>query len=514
MADVFISYAREDKGSAEKLRHYFEEQGYDVFWDDDIRTGDTWPPILETHLDQAKCIVVLWSPNSIDSDWVNYEAERGGNRQVLLTAKITDCEPRQQYAEKQFADLRGWTGDRPPEGMLGLESRIRELIDESIARGQRRKADGTLILAQKKAKTEHISISDHARDLHEILRQLNSAPEATRAFIENGYRELQSAQHAARFVLADRAPETHYAAAADHFKNALDAMADMKKRPARDGRSIEYFLLMERANSLALSEPVKGPKFEEALGIYRSLTSRDRADVFVNFRLGCALARNAHDEHSIHEAIKVLQQASRLTQSSQPKHKGADDILAEGRWIVSEISRQMGICHWRLSQIFGESSIRGQGALDDAIKYTTEACAKGIPPATVDPGDDAINELMTFTVIKATGNLTYLYAARLRSGRGSEGDKEAIRKLIAMLRAREQWNIVENQINIIDSIAYGAATIGEWKIASEQANMNLQSLDRLAASGGLSAEDRSNRARAQEIAFFSALFLDGRVKMN
>ena len=41
MADVFISYAREDRAKAQQLAKVLEEKGWSVWWDPEISPGKT-----------------------------------------------------------------------------------------------------------------------------------------------------------------------------------------------------------------------------------------------------------------------------------------------------------------------------------------------------------------------------------------------------------------------------------------------------------------------------------------
>jgi len=59
MSDIFISYARQDKAIVKKLAAVFEEQGWSVFWDAHIRTGETFDTVIEQELNATHCVVVL-----------------------------------------------------------------------------------------------------------------------------------------------------------------------------------------------------------------------------------------------------------------------------------------------------------------------------------------------------------------------------------------------------------------------------------------------------------------------
>ena len=43
MSDIFISYAREDRPRVEHLAAAFEQRGWAVWWDPDIRRRGLWP---------------------------------------------------------------------------------------------------------------------------------------------------------------------------------------------------------------------------------------------------------------------------------------------------------------------------------------------------------------------------------------------------------------------------------------------------------------------------------------
>ena len=74
MTDVFVSYAREDRERVAPLVEALEARGWSVWWDREILAGKTWDKVLGVELDRARCIVVVWSVTSIESEWVREEA--------------------------------------------------------------------------------------------------------------------------------------------------------------------------------------------------------------------------------------------------------------------------------------------------------------------------------------------------------------------------------------------------------------------------------------------------------
>jgi hypothetical protein len=88
MADVFLSYAREDRQRAAKIAQALEARGCSVWWDGRLGYGKSFHRLIKQELDASRCVVVLWSRASVDSDWVLSEAAEGKRRQILLPAII------------------------------------------------------------------------------------------------------------------------------------------------------------------------------------------------------------------------------------------------------------------------------------------------------------------------------------------------------------------------------------------------------------------------------------------
>jgi len=120
MADVFISYAREDRESAERLAKAFAARGWSVWWDREILAGRHFDEAIERELALARCVVVLWSMHSIGSEWVKNEAADGAERDVLVPASLDRLRPPLEFRRRQSADLTGWTGDDEHMGFEGL----------------------------------------------------------------------------------------------------------------------------------------------------------------------------------------------------------------------------------------------------------------------------------------------------------------------------------------------------------------------------------------------------------
>ena len=70
---IFLSYAHTDKARAQRLASALEHSGYTVWWDAMIEGGSRFARSIDDALAKADAVVVLWSKNSIESDWVRDE---------------------------------------------------------------------------------------------------------------------------------------------------------------------------------------------------------------------------------------------------------------------------------------------------------------------------------------------------------------------------------------------------------------------------------------------------------
>ena len=109
MADIFLSYAREDRATAGDLARAFEGFGFSVWWDRQIPHGKNYRQVIQTELAAAKCVLVLWSLNSVDSEFVHDEAGLARKFDKLIPARIRpESDPALGFGQTQTADLTDW----------------------------------------------------------------------------------------------------------------------------------------------------------------------------------------------------------------------------------------------------------------------------------------------------------------------------------------------------------------------------------------------------------------------
>ena len=108
MAQLFLSYAREDRECAELFARALSSRGWTVWWDRRIQVGRSFSEVIEHELEVAQCVIVLWSRHSVMSDWVQSEAAEAARRRVLVPVRIEDVRPPLEFRRLHTADLLEW----------------------------------------------------------------------------------------------------------------------------------------------------------------------------------------------------------------------------------------------------------------------------------------------------------------------------------------------------------------------------------------------------------------------
>jgi hypothetical protein len=132
MADVFVSYTRDDEPKARQLANTLTAHGWDVWWDRHIPLGHDFSEVIQHQLEQAACVVVLWSRASITSEYVRDEATVAKERAALVPALIDDVRPPLGFRQRQVANLARWSGDIRDPDYLSLIDAIARLVPRPV----------------------------------------------------------------------------------------------------------------------------------------------------------------------------------------------------------------------------------------------------------------------------------------------------------------------------------------------------------------------------------------------
>jgi tetratricopeptide (TPR) repeat protein len=128
MADVFLSYKREDRDKVRPLVDSLLGRGWSVWWDNRIGAGESWDQVIEAELKAAKCVLVVWSKRSIESDWVRAEAHDARDRRCLIPVIIDGVTPPSIFKMLQATDLSSWKGDRDDPNFAHVCAGIARLV--------------------------------------------------------------------------------------------------------------------------------------------------------------------------------------------------------------------------------------------------------------------------------------------------------------------------------------------------------------------------------------------------
>ena len=122
MNEVFISYKREDEARVGRLVTALVGTGLSVWWDRGLAGGESWRVQIQTALDAAKCVIVIWTRESVGAagDFVRDEAGQAKQRGVLVPVLFDKVAPPLGFGEIQAVDLTGWKGSSRDPFFLDL----------------------------------------------------------------------------------------------------------------------------------------------------------------------------------------------------------------------------------------------------------------------------------------------------------------------------------------------------------------------------------------------------------
>ena len=131
--DIFLSYARTDRDVARLFAERFVDEGFTVWWDASLHSGETFDEVIEQKLRDSKAVVVLWSPRSVASRWVRAEATQADRKNKLAPAIIEPCDRPIIFELTHAAELSGWAGDTSDRRWRVFMEDLRHLLESRSA---------------------------------------------------------------------------------------------------------------------------------------------------------------------------------------------------------------------------------------------------------------------------------------------------------------------------------------------------------------------------------------------
>ena len=176
MSDIFISYKREEQPVARTLADALEKQGWSVWWDPKVRTGEHFDDVIEQALVDARCVIVLWSSLSVESRYVKDEATYALNRDKLVPVAIEEVDLPFRFEGVQTGKLIDWDGSDTFPGFQKLVADIVNILGSppiDVDKAQRQ-------IKHEAGKNEDILEADDATRPQTIETKLNGLKKPSR----------------------------------------------------------------------------------------------------------------------------------------------------------------------------------------------------------------------------------------------------------------------------------------------------------------------------------------------
>ena len=108
MSHIFISYSHKESDYAHGLAQTLYKDGFDVWIDERLDYGSQWPNEIQKQLDSCRAFIVIMSPNSFDSEWVQSELQRAKRKGKPIFPLLLEGDgPWLSVESTQFFDVRG-----------------------------------------------------------------------------------------------------------------------------------------------------------------------------------------------------------------------------------------------------------------------------------------------------------------------------------------------------------------------------------------------------------------------
>ena len=255
MAKVFISYSSADRERVSQLVRVLRESDFEVWWDRRLMPHETFKHVLAKQIDEACAVVVIWTHNSIGSEWVEWEVDRAGGK--LVSVRMDDCMPGSPHDNKHIEDMTSTEGPAYAFATMrvlqsikflaeGAESQpsSHELLEEKLARQDEMLAK---ILAATEAKDgEKVSVRPGERE-DAAVRAVIEAPDAAKELAEgdlaHGFDTLKA--HA-RHKASEAAQEWRDIGALAYDRDPQTALEAYREATRLDGSDFWSWIYLAR----------------------------------------------------------------------------------------------------------------------------------------------------------------------------------------------------------------------------------------------------------------------------
>ncbi|MGN6059094.1 MAG: TIR domain-containing protein, partial [Sphingomicrobium sp.] len=128
MANLFLSYSREDAARVRSLAAALERDGHQLWWDQQISGGREFNEEIEKALGDAQAVVVAWTAASVHSPWVRDEAAAARDAGSLIPVTLDGAQAPLGFRQFHTIDLSRWTGRADSKLLQPLRNAIAERL--------------------------------------------------------------------------------------------------------------------------------------------------------------------------------------------------------------------------------------------------------------------------------------------------------------------------------------------------------------------------------------------------
>lgn len=132
ISDIFISYSSKDRDWVSKLAAALVSCGYSVWWDKQLLPGQNFHQDIQDALDKARCVITVWSQNSIESRWVQGESSQAVERNIMVPVLYQPVRVPAGFHSLHCADLKNWNGDTEDTNFRQLQQAIDKLLHTPV----------------------------------------------------------------------------------------------------------------------------------------------------------------------------------------------------------------------------------------------------------------------------------------------------------------------------------------------------------------------------------------------
>ena len=188
---IFISYSRQDQAYVQKLINTFEEKGLSVWLDERIDYGTAWQKVIEDHLRACQVFVLVMTPRSYESHWVQCELSLALELRKPIFPLLLEGERWFSVARIQVVDVK--SGSLPPDRFFNSVSTFvvnASIGDAAADSGVDQLNVATTVSIKQEKVREHLEAEDELAALRRELAELRAREKPKIASVDARYADL------------------------------------------------------------------------------------------------------------------------------------------------------------------------------------------------------------------------------------------------------------------------------------------------------------------------------------